>query len=125
MPGPGAVPNAIVRLIRTDLDERSLKEAIYDAVDHARDHIYLENPYFSDEGLLARLVAARARGVDVRAVLTMRGNLRQLNQFEARTANHLWRAGARVYLYPAMTHVKAMSIDGAWAYLGTGNFDEL
>ena len=24
-----------------------------------------------------------------------------------------------------MTHVKAMSVDGRWAYFGTGNFDEL
>ena len=24
-----------------------------------------------------------------------------------------------------MTHVKAMSADGVWAYVGTGNFDEL
>jgi cardiolipin synthase A/B len=35
------------------------------------------------------------------------------------------RGGVRVWLYPAMTHVKAMSADGVWAYLGTGNFDEL
>ena len=28
------------------------------------------------------------------------------------TANRLLRGGVRVYLYPAMTHVKAMSVDG-------------
>ena len=57
--------------------------------------------------------------------LTLRGNVRLLNRFEALTADCLLRGGVRVYLYPAMTHVKAMSADGAWAYLGTGNFDEL
>ena len=41
------------------------------------------------------------------------------------TANRLLRGGVRVYLFPAMTHVKAMSADGVWAYIGTGNFDEL
>jgi cardiolipin synthase len=118
-------PNATVRLLRTDIDHRSLKDAIYHAVDHAQHHIYLENPYFSDEILTKKLVAAQARGVQVHAILTLRGNMRQLNQFESLTANRLLRGGAHVYLYPVMTHVKAMSIDGAWAYIGTGNFDEL
>jgi cardiolipin synthase len=122
----GAVePNAVVRMVRTDIGHRSLREAVYGAVDHATCHIYLENPYFSDEFLVKKLVAARTRGVDVRAVLTMRGDVRRLNHYMALTANRLLRGGARVYLYPAMTHVKAMAVDGNWAYIGTGNFDEL
>ena len=40
-------------------------------------------------------------------------------------ANRLLRAGIRVYLYPGMTHVKAVVVDGVWAYLGTGNLDPL
>ncbi len=122
---PPVTPNARVRLVRTDLDERSLKEAVYHAADHARRSLFLENPYFSDEILTRKLVAAKARGVDVRAVLTLRGNIHTMNKFETMTANRLLRGGVRVYLYPAMTHVKAMSVDGAWCYLGTGNFDEL
>ena len=101
------------------------RTTIYHAVDHARHSIYLENPYFSDEILTDKLVAARTRGVDVRAVLTLRGNVRRLNEYETLTANRLLRGDVRVYLFPAMTHVKAMSADGVWAYLGTGNFDEL
>ena len=57
--------------------------------------------------------------------MTLRGNIERLNHFSALNANRLLRGGVRVYLYPAMTHVKAMSADGTWAYLGTGNFDEL
>jgi cardiolipin synthase len=124
-PPPPVAPNAVVRMVRTDIDTRTLKDAVYHAVDHARHHIFLENPYFSDQILTKKLVAARARGVDVRAVLTLRGNVRQLNQFESLTANRLLRGGVRVFLFPAMTHVKAMSVDGVWAYIGTGNFDEL
>ena len=41
------------------------------------------------------------------------------------TANRLLKAGVRVYLYPGMTHVKALAVDGVWAYTGTGNFDTL
>src|SRR5439155_1112757 len=40
-----AEPNASVRMVRTDLGHRSLKEAVYGAVDRARHHIYLENCY--------------------------------------------------------------------------------
>jgi len=41
------------------------------------------------------------------------------------TTNRLLQAGIRVYTYPGTTHVKAASVDGRWAYLGTGNFDSL
>ena len=61
----------------------------------------------------------------MRAVLTLRGDIGLMNKLSTITANHLFRAGAKVYLYPAMTHVKAMSVDGRLAYIGTGNFDEL
>ncbi len=123
--GPPVVPNAAVRMVRTDIGHRSLKEAVYGAVDAARHHIYIENPYVSDQILVKKLVAASRRGVDVRAVLTVRGNVPVMNKFSTLAANSLLRGGARVYLYPAMTHVKAMSVDGTLAYLGTGNFDEL
>jgi cardiolipin synthase len=121
------VPNAVVRVVRTDVDPpiRTLKEAVYGLVDTARHHIYLENPYFDDRILVKKLVVARARGVDVRAVLTMRGDVKTMNKFAALTANALLRGGARVYLYPAMTHVKAMAVDGTTVYMGTGNFDDL
>lgn len=124
-PPPVSDSNAIVRMVRTDLDERTLKEAVYGAVDSARHHIYLENPYFSDTILVKKLVAARRRGVDVRAVVTLRGDVQVVNRYVAVTANHMFRGGVRVYLYPKMTHVKAMSVDGTLAYIGTGNFDEL
>ncbi len=120
-----AIPNAAVRMVRTDIGHRSLKEAVYGAVDQAKHHIYIENPYFSDEILVKKLAAARARGVEVHAVLTLRGDVKLMNRLSTITANHLLRAGARVYLYPAMTHVKAMSVDGTLAYIGTGNFDDL
>ncbi len=118
-------PNANVRLVRTDIGERSLKQAVYYAIDHAQRNIYLSNPYLSDEIVTHKLIEAARRGVDVRVVLTLRGNIRRLNQFGLWTANTLYKGGVRVWLYPAMTHVKAMSVDGVWAYLGTGNFDEL
>jgi cardiolipin synthase len=124
-PRPGPAPNACVRLVRTDTHDRSYKQALFHAIDHARHHLYLENPYFSDEVLAEKLVAAAQRGVDVRVVVTLRGNVAALNRFVVLTANRLLRGGVRVYLAPGMTHVKAATADGVWCYLGTGNFDDL
>ena len=121
------VPNAAVRVVRTDVDPpiRTLKEAVFGAVDTARHHIYLENCYFDAPILAKKLIAARARGVDVRAILTMRGDVRTMNKYAAMSANALLNGGVRVYLFPAMTHVKAMAVDGTMVYMGTGNFDDL
>jgi len=118
-------PNATVRVVRTDVRDRSLRDAVYRAVDRARHNVYLENPYFTDQVLAAKLTGARRRGADVRVVMTLRGNVERLNHEEVLVANRLRRGGVRVYLAPGMTHRKVLSADGAWCYLGTGNFDDL
>ncbi|MFO0958028.1 MAG: phosphatidylserine/phosphatidylglycerophosphate/cardiolipin synthase family protein [Isosphaeraceae bacterium] len=117
--------NSVVRMVRTDDNHRCLKDSLYGAIDAARSRIILENPYFSDPILVDKLLAARARGVDVRAVVTVEGNMPGQNVLSARSANRLLAGGVSVYLYPGMTHVKAMTVDGIWSYIGTGNFDEL
>src|SRR5207253_4588840 len=99
--------------------------ALYEAVAQARHHVYVENPYFSDPRLLAHLADARQCGADVRVVMTIRSGCEAVDRSNRVTANRLLRAGIRVYLYPGLTHVKATSVDGCWAYLGTGNFDFL
>lgn len=118
-------PNAHARLVRTTPLETSLARTVYTAVDSARSHIYIENPYFTDNKLFAKLVQARRRGVDVRVVLSLNTGTTLHDHANRALANRLLRAGIRVYLYPGLLHVKAMSIDGCWAYLGTGNFDSL
>jgi cardiolipin synthase len=126
----GAAPsaptaNAQARLIGTGPLRHDLADALLCAIDHARHHVYLENPYLCDGRLLLRLMAARRRGVDVRVVLTLGASEAIANHANRVTANFLLRAGVRVYLYEGPTHLKALSVDGAWAYLGTGNFDPL
>ena len=124
-PPPLECANATARLLRTRPIRRQLAEVLYRAVDQARHHVYAENPYFSDPRLLTKLALARQRGADVRVVMTILGDSESLNRSNKVTANRLLRAGVRVYLYPGMTHVKATTVDGLWAYLGTGNFDAL
>jgi cardiolipin synthase len=124
--GTGArTNNALARVLHSEPGNRQISQALYHAVDQARQHVYLENVYFSDSRLIYKLAQARRRGVDVRVIMTFQSTTPLHNRANRVLANRLLRAGVRVYVYPGMTHVKAVSVDGVWAYLGTGNFDPL
>jgi cardiolipin synthase len=123
--GVSLAPNAFARLVYTAPGSHELADTISRAVDGARRHVFAENVYFSDGRLIAELIEARRRGADVRVVLTVQSNCELFNRVNRVTADRLLRGGCRVYLYPGMTHVKALAVDGVWAYTGTANFDPL
>jgi cardiolipin synthase len=118
-------PNARGRLLHSTPSRRELATGVYEAVDHAKHHIFVENVYLSDSLLIYKLAQARRRGVDVRVALTFNSGTCSINGSNRVVANRLVRAGVRVFVNPGMTHVKALCVDGSWAYLGTGNFDPL
>ncbi len=126
-PPPLPVPdaNTLARQVRTRPYESNLAHTVYTAVDHARHHIYIENPYFTDNHLFVKLAWARQRGVDVRVVLTLDSGSKIIDVANRVTVNRLIHLGIRVYLYPGQTHAKVMVVDGMWGYVGTGNFDPL
>jgi cardiolipin synthase len=115
--------NARVHLVGTEPTQPRLARALYHSVDESRHHIYMENPYIADARLIAKLILARRRGVDVRVVITLHSDSDLINRANRAVANRLLESGVRVYLYPGMTHVKATVVDSCWAYMGTGNFD--
>jgi cardiolipin synthase len=117
--------NAVARLIRTEPCNHQIESTLYRAVDGAQHYLYLENFTLSDSRLLVKLARARHRGVDVRVVLTLSCCCPSVNRTNRVTANRLLAAGVRVYVHPAMTHVKAAAADGCWAYVGSANFDTL
>jgi cardiolipin synthase len=94
------------------------------AIQRSKSAIWVEQPYVSDDSLIAALIDARARGVDVRLIVPTRGDSRFMNSANVLAASVLVRNGVRVYVYPGMTHVKAALYDG-WACLGSANFDKL
>ncbi len=94
-------------------------------MNRAQHHVYVENPYFTDNVLFNKLVHARQRGVDVRVVMTLDSGSDLFDLANRVMINRLLQAGIRVYIYPGRTHVKAMTVDGVWAYMGSGNFDPL
>ena len=113
-----------IRAIMTKSYSSDLYRAQLAAIRNARGYVFIENSYFSDTTILHALVEARLRGVDVRVIMSLDSNHGIMNQANVIAANVLLRAGARVYSYHGMSHVKAAVYDG-WAILGSANFDRL
>ncbi|MFN3429885.1 MAG: phospholipase D-like domain-containing protein [Candidatus Sericytochromatia bacterium] len=92
----------------------------------ARERIWIASPYFlPSRSERQALLAARARGVDVR-VLSVGPRNDQALIYEAvrEQACELVSGGVSVLEYqPAMMHAKAMLIDEDWVVTGSANFD--
>jgi cardiolipin synthase len=124
---PERIPNGIpVRLMRTDAarGQRHILNASLLAIRAARKRIWIENPYFAHDETALALAAAARRGVDVRVILPARGDSTIMDAGNLATARELIRAGAKIYRYPRMTHMKVMICDG-WAQVGSANLDIL
>ena len=91
----------------------------------ARRSVRILTPYFlPDRSLVTALQMAALRGVHVDIVLPARGNLR-LVQWAARAQLHeVLEWGCRVWLTPPpFDHSKLLLVDGAWALVGSANWD--
>jgi len=98
-----------------------------DAMDRACSHIYITQAYFiPDEDIQAGLLAAAARGVDVRVLVPERSNHVVADWLARGHYSTLLRGGVRIFLYQgAMIHAKTATIDGRWTTVGTANIDRL
>lgn len=92
----------------------------------ARRTIWLANPYFvPDAPAIDTLIEAKQRGVDVKIMVSGMKNDNWLSrQNSIRLYGRLLRAGIEIYEYErTLLHHKTMVVDGAWATVGTTNFD--
>lgn len=113
-----------LRRLYTQTGALQIRKAVLEGIRRAERFVFLENPYLYENRVAATLVEARRRGVDVRVVLPLGTDNPGGNSSNYVTANYLMENGVRVYLYPGMTHVKALIVDG-WACLGSANFNHL
>jgi len=111
-----------MRLLPTTTFHKPFAKAILQSLRNARSYIYVENPYLFDKQIMANLVRARERGVDVRVILPRVSDSRVATRAELIAANYLVGQGVRVFFYPGMTHVKAVLVDN-WACVGSGNLN--
>lgn len=126
-PGAGVAggPDFIdIRPLYTRTGDAQILRAQLAAIRQAKSRIYIEQPYVSDDELIAELIRARQRGVDIRVVLPTRNDSGFMNSANLLAARAFIANGIRVYGYPGMIHVKAALYDG-WAIVGSANFDKL
>jgi cardiolipin synthase len=111
-------------LLYTLPTQAQIYRAQLEAIRRARAYIYIENCYFADDRILYELCRARKRGVDVRVIMPGVVNHKVMEYSNRIAINTLLHHGARVFMYPGMSHIKAAVYDG-WACVGTANFDKL
>jgi cardiolipin synthase len=95
-------------------------------IDGAVSSVDMSTPYLlPDRALRQSLVKAARRGVVVRAIVPgVVTDQRLVRLASRRLYGELLEGGVRIHEYrPAMTHVKALMVDGTWAVIGTTNID--
>ena len=115
---------ACFHLLTTTPFRHDIYDAQLRAARKARNRIYVENSYLWNDRFVYALCAARRRGVDVRVTVPLKVDIEAGTGANLVALNTLLRHGARVFLYPSMTHVKAAVFDG-WACFGSANYDDL
>jgi cardiolipin synthase len=96
------------------------------ALQCARSYIHIANPYFiPDSRIVALFANACRKGVAVKLMLAGRHNdTWWARQNSVRLYGRLLASGVHIFEYePTMLHQKTMIVDGAWATVGTTNFD--
>ena len=104
-----------------------IRNMYLDAIDRASRHIYLTHAYLiPDSDMLAALMRAARRGVDVRIIVPAESNHIVADWLSRGFYGQLLRSGVRLLLYQgAMVHAKTATIDGQWSTIGTANIDRI
>lgn len=108
-------------LLMNGRDNDPLFAEIFRLIENARDEIVVESPYLSFP-FTGALGAAARRGVRVRIISPAENNKPIMQRYISAEAA---RYGFELYMYPGMTHLKGMLIDGSTVVIGSSNFDYL
>lgn len=97
------------------------------AIEQAQHHVFITTPYFiPDQQILAALIDASRRGVDVRVMLPKESNHIAADWVSRGFYGQMLDARIMILLYrAAMIHAKTATIDGEWSTVGTANIDRL
>ena len=120
--------NAGAMLVKSSPSDRATASRVVFQmlIEGAVTSVDIATPYFlPDRAFRRALVRAARRGVQVRVVVPGRHtDQRWVRLASRRMYRELLEGGVRMFEYrPAMTHVKAVMVDGVWAMIGTTNID--
>ena len=108
-----------------DSDTEAIHRAMIDALNLARERIWLATPYFvpTDEALLA-LTNAALRGVQVKLIVPEHSDSRIVTAAARSYYRELQDAGVLVMEYRGrMFHAKTLVVDDLYGAVGSANFD--
>ena len=119
--------NDIVRAIGSTPDDpfSLIYLTLIAAIENAEKQVYITNAYFvPDPQLIDSLLAAAARGVDVRMVLPGKSDSATVYYAGRSHYTSLLEGGVKIYeRLNALLHSKTVLIDGVWSCVGSSNLD--
>jgi cardiolipin synthase A/B len=106
-------------------NRKTIRRSYLKAIREAKKYIYIANAYFlPDLGFRRALGNACRRGVDVRVMVPMRGDILPVQLASQSLFGRLLRQGIRIFRWKeAVLHAKTATIDGEWATVGSFNID--
>ncbi len=104
---------------------RTLLQAWSRSIYEAKDHIYIETPYFlPTECLNKALIGAALSGINVTLVIPKDNDTFAVKYAAQSFYEELLEAGVRIYHSSGQfSHTKLLTIDGEVAYIGSANMD--
>jgi cardiolipin synthase len=108
-----------------DQDTEQLSLVLQAAISSAQKSIRIATPYFlPDDQLMAALLLAATRGVDVRIVIPMFSDHAPIGWAMLAHVSPLLQAGCRIWQAPLpFDHSKLMVVDNTWCLFGSPNWD--
>lgn len=127
-PPPQVRGRMVVRALGSspvDRDDSPIYATLLSAIGSAETTVYITNAYFApDPALLAALVAAAARGVDVQLILPSQTDSWLLFHAGRSSYDGLLQAGVKIHeRQDVVLHAKTALIDGVWSTVGSTNLD--
>ncbi len=108
-----------------DQRNQSFRDLMVSAINEANQRVVMTTPYFvPDEASLLALRLRAEAGLDVTVIIPERTNSALVRAASRPAIRTLLEAGAKVRLHHrGLLHAKTLTVDDAFALVGSGNFD--
>lgn len=120
---PGKDDEQDVRLVMNNGERKEIRPTVMSLLEQAKHSIVVEHCYIFDEAVVNTLIAASKRGVRVTVMMPMQtdfhhhANMLTIGRLLTEANN----SNLRVFIYPRMSHAKAILIDYKTAFIGSAN----